>query len=747
MATIKTALRLYDGVTAPLQSMHRAMNIVLNSFESMQRASGNSVDVSAIQDAREELARAGAAFDTIEDNIRQADHEQQRFNNDVRGGSSAANDLMGKIKGIVAALGAAQGLKKAVDLSDQVVSTKARLNVLVDDGGSLSELEGKIMASAQRSRSAYFSVADAVSKLGNNAGEAFGNNMDQIIAFSELVNKQFVLSGATAQEQAAAMLQLTQAMGSGVLRGDELNSIFEQAPGLIRNIADYMGVSVGEIRELASEGQITADIVKNAMFSAADEINAKFDQMPKTWGQIWTSMQNQALSAFEPVLVKINEIFNSAQFQQVADGIIAALTNIAMAASNVLDFMIMAASFIIDNWSWISPIFYGVAAALIAYKVASLAAAAAQAILNGVMFMSPMMQYALIIGGVVAAVMLLTEVFGSLGDAIMVVSAAVFVLNMALNANPIIAIASAILFVIGLFVKWAEAVGGFRIVWLIVVDAILTAWDNLKIGFWTGVFWVQNLLDDMSMSFAIAGANISGFIGDMKVNVLNILQAMVNGAIDLINAFINAVNCIPGVSIEPIAQVTFATTAAIENTLSKITSGAILAAKAGQIALNKGNRADTLADMRAQADADHASRQMNIKISQINGQIKNGMDALADNAKGALSQYTNMGGGMAGIGDVGAYSGGGSGIGNDVGGIAGDIAAMRDSLDIAEEDLQYLRDIAEREVINRFTTAEITVEQQNTNYIDQDTDLDGIMDAWAYDFGEKLEISEEGVHT
>lgn len=199
--------------------------------------------------------------------------------------------------------------------------------------------------------------------------------------------------------------------------------------------------------------------------------------------------------------------------------------------------------------------------------------------------------------------------------------------------------------------------------------------------------------------------------------------------------------------IGPVGDVTFAATAAIENTMSKITSGAALGAKAGQIALNKGNRAGTLADMRAQADADHASRQMNIKISQINGQIKNGMDALADNAKGALSQYTNMGGGMAGIGDVGAYSGGGSGIGNDVGGIAGDTAAMRDSLDIAEEDLQYLRDIAEREVINRFTTAEITVEQQNTNYVDQDTDLDGIMDAWAYDFAEKLVVSEEGVHT
>ena len=167
------------------------------------------------------------------------------------------------------------------------------------------------MASAQRSRSVYFDTASAVAKLGLNAGNAFDGNMDQVIAFMEQVNKQFVIGGATAQEQSNAMIQLTQAMAAGALRGEELNSVFEQAPGIIQSIADYLDVSIGEIRAMAAEGQLTADVVKNAMFAAADDIETKFSNMPKTWGQIWIGMKNKALSIFNPILNKVNQVANS----------------------------------------------------------------------------------------------------------------------------------------------------------------------------------------------------------------------------------------------------------------------------------------------------------------------------------------------------------------------------------------------------------------------------------------------------
>ena len=403
MATIRTAIALYDGVTSPLRSMQKAMGIVLNSFESMQRASSNAVDVSAIQEAREELARAETAFDSIEQNIRDANDQQQRFNRSIRDGSSAADGLWQKMKGIAATVGGMIGLKQALGTSDQLTQTNARLNnalIKFDDGGSIEELEAKVMASAQRSRAYYMDTAAAVAKLGINARDAF-TNMDEVIAFSELVNKSFVIGGAGAQEQSAAMLQLTQAMASGVLRGEELNSIFENAPGIIQSIAKYLDVPIGQIRTMASEGQITAEIVKNAMFEAAGDIERNFSNMPKTWGQIWTGMKNKTLSIFAPILTKINELANSELVAKLTDGIVNGLAAIATVANMILDLMINVASVVVDNWSWLSPIILGVAAALGVYygrlllvkgaELASAAVSGAVAVAKGIMAAATML--------------------------------------------------------------------------------------------------------------------------------------------------------------------------------------------------------------------------------------------------------------------------------------------------------------------------------------------------------------------
>lgn len=356
MGNIRAAIALYDGVTSPLQSMHKAMGVVLNTFEAMQQASGRAVDTAAIREAREEWAKAGTAFDTIEENIRNANNEQQNFNNSIRGGSNSANGLLSIIKKIAIAAGGIAGSNKALNISDKLASTKARLNLLVDDGGSVEALEQKIMASAQRSRSVYFDTASAVAKLGLNAGNAFDGNMDQVIAFMEQVNKQFVIGGATAQEQSNAMIQLTQAMAAGALRGEELNSILDGAPGIARAIEKYMGIAEGSIKTVAQEGKVTAEVVKNAMFAMADETNAKFDSMPKTWAQIWAGMKNRALSMFAPILTKINQIANSTKFQQVTTALINGLAGVANIASSVLDILISIASVIVDNWSWIQPI-------------------------------------------------------------------------------------------------------------------------------------------------------------------------------------------------------------------------------------------------------------------------------------------------------------------------------------------------------------------------------------------------------
>ena len=712
MATIRTAIALYDGVTAPLQAMHKAMNIVLNSFEAMQRASGNSVDVSSIQEAREELARAGAAFDSIEQNIRDAGNQQDRFNRRIRDGTTAADGLWGKLKGIAATVGGLAAAKKIIGISDDLASTRARLNLIVDEGGSVSELEKKIMASAQRSRAAYFDTASAIASLGSNAGAAFANT-DEIIAFMEQINKQFVIGGASAQGQSAAMLQLTQAMAAGALRGEELNSILENAPGIARAIESYMGVAEGSIKQYAEQGLITADVVKNALFAAADETNAKFESMPKTWAQIWTSMQNKALSIFNPILTKINQIANSEQFTKVTDGIINGLAGIASVATVVLDLLINVASVVVDNWSWLSPIILGVAAALGVYygrlllvrgaELASAAVSGAVAVAKGIMAAATM----LVAGATWAQV---TAQYG---------------LNAAMYACPLVWIIILIIALVALFYAAVAAVNHFAGTSVSATGLICGAFmaalafiGNIFVALW-------NLVVDVFVMIYNLVATVANFIGnvfnDPVAAVARLFFDLADTVLSVLQALASAIDTIFGSNLAGSVQGWRDSLGGwVDSTFGK-----------GEEVMEKLN-ADDLKLGRFEYGA---AFDMGYEFGQG-----------VEDTVGGLFDFSAMD--SLGADALDAYGLGNTldGIYGNTGDTAGNTAAMSDALDIAEEDLAYMRDIAEREAINRFTTAEIRVEQQNTNYISQDTDLDGIMDAWANDFATKLDVSEEGVH-
>ena len=712
MATIRTAIALYDGVTAPLQAMHKAMNIVLNSFEAMQRASGNSVDVSSIQEAREELARAGAAFDSIEQNIRDAGNQQDRFNRRIRDGTTAADGLWSKLKGIAATVGGLAAAKKIIGISDDLASTRARLNLIVDDGGSVSELEKKIMASAQRSRSAYFDTASAIASLGSNAGAAFANT-DEIIAFMEQINKQFVIGGASAQGQAAAMLQLTQAMAAGALRGEELNSILENAPGIARAIESYMGIAEGSIKSYAEQGLITAEVVKNAMFAAADETNAKFESMPKTWAQIWTSMQNKALSIFNPILTKINQIANSEQFTKVTDGIINGLAGVASVATVILDLLINVASVVVDNWSWLSPIILGVAAALGVYygrlllvrgaELASAAVSGAVAVAKGIMAAATM----LVTGATWAQV---TAQYG---------------LNAAMYACPLVWIIILIIALVALFYAAVAAVNHFAGTSVSATGLICGAFmaalafiGNIFVALW-------NLVVDVFVMIYNLVATVANFIGnvfnDPVAAVARLFFDFADTVLSVLQALASAIDTIFGSNLAGSVQGWRDSLGGwVDSTFGK-----------GEEVMEKLN-ADDLKLGRFEYGA---AFDMGYEFGQG-----------VEDTVGGLFDFSAMD--SLGADALDAYGLGNTldGIYGNTGDTAGNTAAMSDALDIAEEDLAYMRDIAEREAINRFTTAEIRVEQQNTNYISQDTDLDGIMDAWANDFATKLDVSEEGVH-
>lgn len=365
-----------DNANAELEQLRMQLNQAIQEQNSLNQAMQN-MDVSAANDAYLRLSQTvGNTERYIRDNV----DEQGRFNQEISAGTQQANELTNTIKRAVAAYVSIQTVGKALNISDELVQTTSRLNMMNDGVQTTAELVNMVYAAAQDARGSFSQMADVVARFGNNAKDAFSSS-EEVVAFADLIQKQMTIAGASTQEAANAELQLSQALGSGVLRGDELNSIFEQAPNLIQNIADYLDVPIGKIREMAADGELSADVVKAAIFSAADDINSKFNEMPMTWGQMWQSMQNTALIAFQPVLQRLNDLANSEAFQTFIQGAIEAMATLANILLNVFDLAVSIGTFIGDNWSIIAPIVYGIVAALTAY----IAISAIVAAINGVM--------------------------------------------------------------------------------------------------------------------------------------------------------------------------------------------------------------------------------------------------------------------------------------------------------------------------------------------------------------------------
>lgn len=285
------AFKKLDTQTEKLGATIRGLETQQQTLTQSMKAAENAASVAAA--AKDEAAAATKRL-----------QEQENM------AQSVTNSLTSSVLRLVASYVSIQGLKKAVDLSDSLVSMRARLDRMNDGLQTTQKLETMIYQSAQRSRGSFTDTMGLVSQLGTMAGDAFGSSKE-IVQFAEQLNKQLALSGASGSSAQAAILQLEQGLASGVLRGDELNSVMEQAPALAKSIADYMQVSVGELREMGSQGQITADIVKNALFAAAEDTNAEFEKTPMTWAQVWTVASNTAIRALDPFLTAINWVANN----------------------------------------------------------------------------------------------------------------------------------------------------------------------------------------------------------------------------------------------------------------------------------------------------------------------------------------------------------------------------------------------------------------------------------------------------
>lgn len=698
-----------DNANAELEQLRMQLNQAIQEQNSLNQAMQN-MDVSAANDAYLRLSQTvGNTERYIRDNV----DEQGRFNQEISAGTQQANELTNTIKRAVAAYVSIQTVGKALNISDELVQTTSRLNMMNDGVQTTAELVNMVYAAAQDARGSFSQMADVVARFGNNAKDAFSSS-EEVVAFADLIQKQMTIAGASTQEAANAELQLSQALGSGVLRGDELNSIFEQAPNLIQNIADYLDVPIGKIREMAADGELSADVVKAAIFSAADDINSKFNEMPMTWGQMWQSMQNTALIAFQPVLQRLNDLANSEAFQTFIQGAIEAMATLANILLNVFDLAVSIGTFIGDNWSIIAPIVYGIVAALTAYIAISTIVAA----INGVMAIAE---------GVKAAAQMMAT------GATFAETAAQQGLNAALMACPLTWIIMLILALIVVIFAVCNAIAkmtgiansGF---------GVITGGVNVVIQFFKNLgLTVANIALGIGNAIAALASNMMTAFHNAICSVQSWFYNLLSTALSVIEGICSALNKLPFVEFD----------------YSGISSAADdYAAKASEAAGNKEDY-QSISDAFNEGFTTFDAFQDGWASDAFNAGAAWG-DGIADKVSNfSLSDVF----GQTDIPNVGDYTSGfndaiaNSGVGDSIGNIDDNTGKIKDSLDVTEEDLKYLRDIAEQEAINRFTTAEINVDMSGMqNTVNSGDDIDGFMTKLTDSVNEAVDNMTEGVH-
>lgn len=693
MATITTGIQLADNFSAPLMHIISSVNMAISSIYDMDQAMNAGVNTASLEAARNEIAQATVAAEEFNQTMQQASspindniRRQEQFNQSLQNGASESSNLVSAIKRMAGAYLSIQTAGKILEMSDEITQTTSRLNMMNDGLQSTADLYNMVYVAANDARGSLGDMASVVARFGNNAKDAFSSSAE-VVQFANLVQKQMTIAGASTQEAANAELQLSQALGSGVLRGDELNSIFEQAPNLIQNIADYLDVPIGKIRSMAQDGELSADVVKQAVFAATDEINANFESMPMTWGQMWTVFQNNATMAFQPVLQRLNDLANTDGFQTFATNAINDLAVVAGVVLDIFEGIGSVGTFVSDNWQIIGPIVEGVAAALTVYygwqllsTSATKAAAAAQWIYNAAMNANPAAIVAISIGALIVLIGILANKFTGTGH----IAQSVFGM-----------ITGGINVVIQYFKNWG----------LTVADIFIGIWNaggacatNVEIAFHNAISHVQALWYNM-----------------------------LSTALTVVSGICSALNKLPFVDFDYSGI-----TGAADNYASKAAAAAGNTKDYASVpaAFSKGVKTYDTYQKGWVNDAYTAGAAWG---DGVTSKIKNTLSSKATNIPNA-NNYPN------------ALASSNSATAANTADTAKNTAKTANTLSASSEDLKYLRDIADREYVNKFTTAQIKVEMINHNNVNNDMDLDGMAEHLRSKIEEEMNAAAEGEH-
>ncbi|MEL0696346.1 tape measure protein [Clostridioides difficile] len=763
MATIQTSIKIFDGMTPAFRNMTNSINTTINSLERLQGRLNNPLNTGGIQTSQQSLNNIESILTRIEQSIGKADEQQRKFNDDINKGASSTNNLLGSVKKLAGAYLGLKSIGGLVNLSDQMTSANARLNMINDGQLSDGGLNKMIFQSAERSRASYLDTAQIVSRIGMNAGSAFSSTRE-IVSFAEQLNKKFVIAGASTEEMNSALLQLTQGLGSGVLRGEELNAVFESAPNIIRSIADYLDVDIGKIRGMASEGMLTADIVKNSLLAASAETNAQFEKMPYTLGQIFTSIKNNAVIIFGAIQKKIEDTVSSRGFRTFITDVTDSLYVLGAVGYNVFNglidllsspvfrgffnLMIVGVSmitqglgwllttigsvinFIAQGWSIIQPLLITSIVLWGLYKAAILAGVAITAIqvswtalqafwtnlLNGSLLTNIMMNIAAKVStdALSGSMLLLITTIVMVVATIALVIAAVFVGVAVFNHFA------------GTSVSAIGVVAGAISVAASFIGNIFIAVGNLLID-------VVALIYNTLASLAEFMANV---FKDPLGSIVRLFSSMAKVVLDIINSIASAIDVVFGSNLS----------SAVSGWSNNLQSWTDKVAGEAKIKVERIDPSSLHFDRFNYGKAWDAGYKWGDKL-ETNIKDKFDISKIAEDAKKKLG-LDDLWDKKYGLGDSIGSAGLNSPLNDAAKGAkdtAGNTAKMAKTMDKSQEDLKYLRDIAGQETINRFTGVNIKIDMNNANNISKDADVDGIVNVLTEKLNDAMVVSAEGI--
>ncbi len=670
-------------------------------------------DLSAANAAAQQLNNT---LSTAERNIRDNINAQNNFNQSVQQGTAAASGLESMIKRYGAAILSFAGVKKVLNLTDTLTQTNARIAMMAGGYDQVADVQDKVFAAAQRARGNYQAMLDMTSKFGLRAKAAFSDT-NETIQFAENLNKMYAIAGATQMEQMSATLQLTQALGSGVLRGQELNAVFNAAPNVIQTVADYLGVDIGKIREMAAEGEITASVVKNALLSATESIDEQFKQMPVTFSQVMTSIANQALMEFQPVLTRISEITSSDRFQSMVNGVINGLTTLASVATEAFDVLATGAAFVYDNWNVIEPLLVLIATALSSYTCAIIANTIATSANKTIKLASCLASYAY-------AAATRSEV-----SAVAAATAAQYNLNAAFLACPLTWIIILIIAIISIFYALIAVINNTAGTSIsatgLIAGALNVALAAVKNVIFAAIELVFALVETIINPFMAFANFLGNLFNDPISSIIHLFADMADAVLRIIEGLASAIDMVLGTSLATHVAGWRDNLANLADEWTEKLGNGTYEAKVDKL------------------DLSEMTAELNLQYTDY----ANAWDVGYDWGAALFAE------------DSGALLGAGREEGEDylnnllaqgnynTAAIADSTHDITDSLDISNEDIKYLKDIAERDYINRFTTAENKVVIENiNNSVNEAQDLDGMIDYLTEKLVEQVAMSAAGIH-